>query len=296
MQLFLFSKVKLCPHSVHLETDRRSEEKSGTHRTFLNSHGNSPLFEAMLILTQPLHTTVEAFPLGFLTTDWMGTKSRNASMFITMWSVQPLSTSMPAVFHWVRSAQYSSSVEANVRPIATDSCLASSLCLLHALSRWPFSAHLLHCAVSLLLQFLAKCPGIPHTKQFPFLGPFLRSRFTASATEPLCPLCLCSVLSWNFCSLFLNSVKFVAGLKLSCITKLSNLIGRPLRTKALMRVSETAFPASYSLLSNSCPLMKKLSKSSESSSCSRASCATKITNVGVSTLWNLSCEGFQALE
>ena len=248
----------------------------------------------MLILTQPLPTTLEASPLGFLTTDWMGTKSRNSSMFVTMWSVQPLSTSMPAVFHWVRAAQHSSSGVANVGPIATDSCLPPSLCLLHALSRWPFSPHLLHCAVSFLLQSLAKCPGIPHTKQFPFLGPFLKSRFTVSATEPLCPLCLCTVLSWKFCSLFLNSVKFVAGLKLSCITKLSYLIGRPLRTKALKRVSETASPASCSLVSNSCPLMKKLSKSSESSSCSRASCATKVTTVGVSTLWNLSCKSFQA--
>ena len=124
-----------------------------------------------------------------------------------------------------------------------------------------------------------------HTKkQFPFLGPRLKSRFTASATEPLCPFCLCAVLSWKFCSLFLNSVKFVSGLNLSCVAKLSHLIGRPLRTKALKRVSETASPASYSFVSNSCPLMKKLSKSSESSSCSRTSFATKVTTVGVSTL------------
>ena len=82
---------------------------------------------------------------------------------------------MPAVFHWVRAAQHSSSGVANVGPIATDSCLPPSLCLLHALSRLPFSPHLLHCAVSFFLQSLAKCPGIPHTKQFPFLGPFLKS-------------------------------------------------------------------------------------------------------------------------
>ena len=141
----------------------------------------------------------------------------------------------------------------------------------------------MHCAVSFLLQSLAKCPGIPHKKQFPFLGPFLKSRFTASATEPLCPLCLCDVLSGNFCSLFLNSLKFVAGLKFPSITKLSYLIGRPLRTKALKRVCETAFPAYCSLVSNSCPLIKKQSKSSASSSCSRASCATKVTTAGVST-------------
>ena len=190
---------------------------------------------------------------------------------------------MPAVFHWVRGAQYSSSGEANVGPIATDSCLPPSLCLLHALSRRLFSQHLLHCAVSFLQQSLAKCPEIPHTKQFPFLVPFLKSRFTASSTEPLCPLCLCAVLSWKVCSLFLNSVKFVAGLKLSCITKLSYLIGRPLRTKALKRVSETASPASCSLVSNYCPLMKKLSNSSASSRRSWTSCATKVSNVGVST-------------
>ena len=196
----------------------------------------------MLILTQRLPPTLEASPLGFLTNDWMGTKSRKASIFVTIWSVQPLSTSTPAVFHWVRAAQYSSSGEANVGPIATDSCLPPLLCLLHALSRWPFSPHLPHFAVSFLLQSLVKCPGIPHTKQFPFLGPFLKSSFTASATEPVIPLCFCAVLSRKFCSLFLNSVKFVAGLKLSCITKLSYLIGRPLRTKALKRVSETASP------------------------------------------------------
>ena len=124
-----------------------------------------------------------------------------------------------------------------------------------------------------------------------FLGPLLKSRFTASATEPLCPVCLCAVLSWKFCSLFFNAVKFVAGLKLSCTANLSYLIGRSLRIKALERVFETAFPASCSLVSNSCPRMKKLSRSSESSSCSRASCATKVTTVGVSTLY---CKSFQA--
>ena len=142
---------------------------------------------------------------------------------------------MPVVFHWIRAAQCSSSGEANVGPIATDSYLPPTR-LLHVLSRWPFLPHLLHCAVSFLLQSLEKCPGIPHTKQFPFLGPFLTSRFTASATEPICHLCVCDGLSWKFCSLFLNSAKFVAGLKLSCINKLSYLIGRPLRTNALKRV------------------------------------------------------------
>ena len=184
------------------------------------------------------------------------------------------------VFHWVKAAQYSSSGETNVGPIATDSCLPPSLCLLHAMSRSPSSPHLLPpCAVSSLPQSLAKCPGISHTKQFPFLGPFLKSRFTASANEPLCPLCLCAVLSWKFCSPFLNSVKFVAELNISFITKRSYHIGRPLRTKALKRVSETASPASCSLVSNSCPLTKKLSKSSASSSCSRASCTTKVSTL-----------------
>ena len=175
----------------------------------------------MLILTQPPPTTLEASPLGFLTTDWMGTKSRNASMFVTMWYVQSQSTSMPAVFHWVRAAQYSSSGEANVWPIATDSCLPPPFCLLQALSGWHFSPHLLHCAVSFLQQSLVKCPGIPETKQFPFMGPFLKSLVTAIATEPLCPLCFCDLLSWNFCNLFPNTVKFFAGLKLSCITSIS---------------------------------------------------------------------------
>ena len=207
-------------------------------------------------------------------------------MFVTMWSVQPLSTSMPAILHCMLT---STSMP------ATDSCLTPSLCLLHALSRWPFSPHLLHCVVSFLLQFLAKCPVIPHTKRFPFMGPFLKSGFTASATEPHGPFYLCAVLSWKFCSLFLNSVKFDAGLKSSCITKLSYLIGRPLKTIALKRVSETASPASCSLVSNSCPVLKNLSKTSKSSSYSRESCTTKVTTVGVSTLWNVSCKDFKPM-
>ena len=141
------------------------------------------LFEVMLILSQPLPTTLEASPLGFLTTDWMGTRSRNASMFVTMLSVQPLSTSMPAVFHWVRAAQCSSSVEANVVSINTDSCLPPSLCPLHALSRWPFSSRRTCCIVlSPSYCSVAKCPGNPHSKQFLFPGTFLKSCFTASGT------------------------------------------------------------------------------------------------------------------
>ena len=46
---------------------------------------------------------------------------------------------------------------------------------------------------------------------------------------------------------------------------------------------------------DSCPLMMKLSKSSESSSCSWSSCATKITTVDVSVLWNFSCKNFQVI-
>ena len=106
----------------------------------------------------------------FLTTDWMGTKARSESMSVTMWSLKLLFTNMPAVFHWVRAAQCSSSGEGNVGPLATDSCLPPSVCLLHALSRWPFSLHLMHCAAS-FLQSLAKCSGIPHTTQFPFPVP-----------------------------------------------------------------------------------------------------------------------------
>ena len=146
----------------------------------------------MLILRQPLPTTLEASPLGFLTTDWIGIKSRNASMFVTMWSVQPLSTSMPAVFHWVRAAQYSPSGEAKVGPIATDSCLPPSLCLLHALSRWPFSPHLLHYAISFLLQSLATCPGIHTHKAVSFRGSLLevtlhcQCNWTTLSLVPLC--------------------------------------------------------------------------------------------------------------
>ena len=243
----------------------------------------------MLILTQPLPTTLEASQLEFLTTDCMGKKSRNASMFVTMLSVQPLSTSMTAVFHWLRAAQFSSSSVANVGPIITDSCWTPSLFLLHAPSRWPLPPILLHFNVSFLLQFLAKSPETPHTKQFPLMSPFLRSRFTSSVTGPLCSLCLCAVLSRKFCSFFLSSLKFVAGLKLSIITKLSYLVGRPLRAKALKIVSKTA---SCSLVSNFCPLMENLSESSEFSSCTRASCANKFTIVGFSTLCSIFCKSF----
>ena len=205
----------------------------------------------MLILTQHLPTTLEASLLVFLITDWKSTKSRNASMFNTMWFVQPLSTSMPAVFHWVRAAQYSSPGEANVGSIATDSCLPPSLCLLHALSLWPFSPQLLHCAVSFLLQSLEKCLGIPHTEQFSFLGFLLevtlhwQCRWTTLSFVHLC--CALTEVLQPFPQL----CEFVAGLKLSCITKLSYLIGRPLWTKALKRVTESASPASCSLVSKS---------------------------------------------
>ena len=100
--------------------------------------------------------------------------------------------------------KYTPSRVANVGPIATDSVFLQSLCLLHALSRWPLSLHLLHCAVSF------------HTRSSFFLRSLLKSRFSASATEPFCPFCLCAVLSWKICSLLLNSEMSASGLKLSC--------------------------------------------------------------------------------
>ena len=82
----------------------------------------------MLIPTQPLPTTLEASPLGFLTTDWMGTKSGKASMLITMCSVQRLSTSMPAVFHWVRAASIPRLVKPMLDPLPlTPVCLYISV-------------------------------------------------------------------------------------------------------------------------------------------------------------------------
>ena len=106
---------------------------------------------------------------------------------------------------------------------------------------------------------LAQCPGIPHTKQFPFLGPLLKSRFFASATETLCLLCLCAVLMEylqpfpQICEVRCCSVKIVEAF---CNSKLKYINDKLLRTKALKRVSETASPASCSLVSNSCPLTK----------------------------------------
>ena len=55
-------------------------------------------------------------------------------------------------------------------------------------------ANTLYCLVSFLLQSVVKCPWIQHTKQFPYLFPFLRSGFTANAAEHLCPFCLVAVL------------------------------------------------------------------------------------------------------
>ena len=103
-----------------------------------------------------------------------------------MWSIQPLSTNIPVVFHWVRAAQFFSSGLAKVGPITEDSCLPPFLCLLYVLSRWIFSQHLMHCAVSYLFHSLAKCSVIPHTTPFLLLGPFLKSRFTASSKELSC--------------------------------------------------------------------------------------------------------------
>ena len=87
----------------------------------------------------------------------------------------------------------------------TQVCLHPLVCVLHALSRWPFSPHLLLCAVSFLLQSLAKCSGIKHTKQFPFLGPFLKSRFTASATEHFIP-CVSVLCSHGSSAAFSSSL------------------------------------------------------------------------------------------
>ena len=95
---------------------------------------------------------------------------------------------------------------------------------------------------------LGKVSRDPTHKSISFFGSLLEVTLHCQChrtTLSLVPLC--AVLSRKFCSLFLNSVKFVAGLKLSCITKFSYIIGRPLRTRALKRVSETASPASCSL-------------------------------------------------
>ena len=111
-------------------------------------------------------------------------------MSVTMRSVQllfPLSTSMLAVFNGVPAAQFSLSGVEYVGLTATGSYLPPSFCLLHVLTRWHFSPHLLHLAVYFLQQSLLRCPGIPHTKQFPLLKCFLKSRITASATENFVP-------------------------------------------------------------------------------------------------------------
>ena len=146
------------------------------------------------------------------------------------------------------------------------------------------SSHLLHYAVPFLLQSLAMCSGIPYTKMFPFLCPFFNQASLLVTLNNFDRLCLCAVLSWNFCSLFLNSVQFVLGLKLFCITNFAYHIGGPLRTKPMMKVSETTSHAPCSLVSSSCPLMKKLFNSSESSSCFQDNCTNEVTTIVVSKL------------
>ena len=152
-----------------------------------------------------------------------------------------------------------------------------------------------------IVQSLAKCPGIPHNEQCPLLCPFWSH---ASLPIPLnhcvpCISVLCSRESSAASSTYLWSLPATLKiatlkrpLKLFCLTKLSYLIGRQLRTKALKRVPETASTASCSLVNNSCPLMEKIFKSSEYLSYSPARCATNVTTVGVFTLWNLSCKSF----
>ena len=156
------------------------------------------------------YADLEASPLRFLVIKWCGTKFRNAPMFVTLWSVQPPSTSMHAVFHWVRADPHSLSGVGNVRPIATDSCLPPSLCLFHILPRWCIHSSLAMLCCLLLLAVLGKrCKDCTHTAASS-KGPSLKLRFTACATEPLFPFCLCSALSWKICSPFVNSVQIAA--------------------------------------------------------------------------------------
>ena len=87
----------------------------------------------------------------------------------------------------------------------------------------------------------------------------------------------------------------VTRLKLSCITKVSYLLDRPLRAKALKKVLWHCITWFFSLVSKYCPLMKKLTKPIESLSCNRANCVTKVTTFGVSKPWKFSWKTFQAI-
>ena len=137
-------------------------------------------------------------------------------MFVTMWSVQhkhacclQLVKSCPVFLVWWTQ------------------CWNHPLPLTHAslhlfVSCMPCLGDLSHHTCCIVLSPTSCSPWQSvrgsHT-QSSFLSWVPSSRFAASATESLCPLCLCSVLSWKFYSLFLNSVKFVAGLKRPCIKK-----------------------------------------------------------------------------
>ena len=142
---------------------------------------------------------------------------------------------------------------------------------------------------------MAKCPGIPYTKQIPLLVPFLKSSLIASEIKLLSSLlCPSDVLSLEVYCLFLISAEFVEKLKLSCMAELNASL-QNIEDQSVEDGPETATPASCSLLSSSCPVMKKLSNSSITSICSRASCSTKKTPlVGVSRLCNLYPEKSQA--
>ena len=104
-------------------------------KNFLTPHWIYPLFDGTLTFTWLLLQFSVRFPDCRVNEH----KIQQRIVFVVMWSEQPMSTSMPAVFHLVRPALYSSSGVAVVEPMATDSRLPSSLCLLNALSRWVFS-------------------------------------------------------------------------------------------------------------------------------------------------------------
>ena len=166
----------------------------------------------------------------------MGTKLRKDAMFVTNWSVQPLYSAV-----------------CKVGPISTDSFLPPSLRLLRNLYRWPFSPQKLHCAVFILLQSIAKSPEIAHTKKFPFLGPFLKSRFTAEAPEILCTQLSCAIME------LLQPVTQLCEVWCQVKAFLYNKIFIPywetIADQGNEKVSETATPASWSLESNTYPLI-----------------------------------------
>ena len=186
----------------------------------------------------------------------MHTKSRNTSKLDIVKSVQQMSTSRPAVFHWVAATLVLLSSVNNVGKLPlTNSCLNLSLSFSHDLSLLTTIAAL-RCLFPSAFQGKVSIDPF-HTKKV-FL---VCSQIYVSQLVPINHFVNSSVsvagTHESSANLSVTPAKIVTGLKLFRTTKLSYLIVRRTRSAALKRVHETACPASCIILCTSCPLMEK---------------------------------------